>query len=675
MPIRTNGGVYNGTSLTGVLIHYKILGANFNAAVDENGNPQTGSAAEIIFTNISERATVTIMTPVTIFGDGIAFALEMNRSDWTAASLQEMIRSLGVIGIDVVDVSNIDVAQIQYGTGAGGTYVESVDGESGIVTLGAVYSTITDLDDHETGIDPHPQYLTPQELPSTLTSWYTGDTSTQDGAFLKTSVTQPDFPETFVSGSATVVDSDVLLGQWMRDIPFPEGATLFESQSNFQLDIKSTADNAEFYLEFWLRLAAGGDLLLATSDRQPLVNGRILYTGTVLIPGPFDVEIGDLSFSKMYINKPEIGQSPDVTLYMEGNAVTRIITIIPIATIPISHAQTHASGGTDELDVIRWVGSYENKDYLKNDMVLDLPWTMIANKDTSDRAAPQPNGIPLYTVSDVPSFSTLSNSSVVTTGHEYTFTESGWIERIRVWVPAVSATIKYRIIIENITDPANPVRTVLSTPVLVAGSWVEAAFGNHIVLAGDVVRASLESTNEGTETNISGGWTYKGSNKDYVPLAGEWARDGHNKIFINKVDLDVIDHSSEMENVILSSILSFVQTNDVSKGWSYEVTGAIIDNGTYMTYEVNRIVNIGNIDTDATCTTDIDIPVPASTSYVQENTYWSGNMPAFAGVVGIKQFNGVSEPSVADSAFGVDMRLQKAALSDDWDVLSHTSFG
>jgi hypothetical protein len=113
MPVRVNGGVFCDQVLTGSLQHFRIIGADFSGAVDMYGQPVQGSAAEIIYTLLSDRATISIMNPITN-PLGMSFALETNRADWTAAEIEILVRSLGTIGVDQVDVSNVTVEQVYY---------------------------------------------------------------------------------------------------------------------------------------------------------------------------------------------------------------------------------------------------------------------------------------------------------------------------------------------------------------------------------------------------------------------------------------------------------------------------------------------------------------------------------------------------------------------------------
>lgn len=112
MPIRTTGGVFNDQMLTGSLAHYVVCGADFSGAINSFGQPVPFSCAEIIFNRIESGAYIDIMNPNSL---NLSFALESNRSIWTAASLQIMIQSLGTdVGVDHINCSVLTVKEVPY---------------------------------------------------------------------------------------------------------------------------------------------------------------------------------------------------------------------------------------------------------------------------------------------------------------------------------------------------------------------------------------------------------------------------------------------------------------------------------------------------------------------------------------------------------------------------------
>lgn len=121
MVLRVNGGVFNDQMVTGSLRHFVLEGADFSGAINSFGQPVPGSAAEIIFTNISEDGFIDIMNPNQY---NLSFALEINRSHWTGPELTVMVQSLGTdVGVDHIDCSICTVNEVPYiwNLGAGAT--------------------------------------------------------------------------------------------------------------------------------------------------------------------------------------------------------------------------------------------------------------------------------------------------------------------------------------------------------------------------------------------------------------------------------------------------------------------------------------------------------------------------------------------------------------------------
>lgn len=112
MPVRTTGGVFDEQVLTGSLAHYVVCGADFSGAINSYGQPVPFSAAEIIFTKISEGAYINIMNPNEC---NLSFALEAGRSVWDEITLTAMVQSLGPdVGTDHVNCSVCTVKRVPY---------------------------------------------------------------------------------------------------------------------------------------------------------------------------------------------------------------------------------------------------------------------------------------------------------------------------------------------------------------------------------------------------------------------------------------------------------------------------------------------------------------------------------------------------------------------------------
>jgi len=344
---------------------------------------------------------------------------------------------------------------------------------------------------------------------------------------------------------------------------------------------------------------------------------------------------------------------------------------------PVSTATATAMAAGD-AERMQWKGYWTTGSYLKNDTVLDGAWSMVANKDTSDRPAPQPSGTPEFAIpTEDPQFSTLDNVSSVYSGHQYTLTKNGWIKEVRVWVPEVGTNISYRFVLSDITDPNNPISEVVETSGLVAGQWNTIKAGLAVIPAGRVIQLEVEASNSSSYTTFNGDWMYDDNGNSVIPAAGNWSTNfGRTILRINKTDGAAVDRSTDLAAIIPESVINFIQASDSTKSERYRVDSAPTDMGTYYEYSVSRI-NVGSggeIDETENTSGAFAIPVAAATKYVEKSGYWSAQ-PSFATVVGFLQLDGVDQPNSNTNAYGIDIEFQEAVVSADWDLLSLSSSG
>ena len=150
MPVRTTGGVFDEQVLTGSLSHYVICGANFSGAINSYGQPVPYSAAEIIFTKISEGAYINIMNPNEY---NLSFALEAGRSVWDEISLTTMVQSLGSnVGADHIDWSTCTVKQVPYIWGCGSSATSFLELTDTPDTYSGAANYVVTVNPSETGL-------------------------------------------------------------------------------------------------------------------------------------------------------------------------------------------------------------------------------------------------------------------------------------------------------------------------------------------------------------------------------------------------------------------------------------------------------------------------------------------------------------------------------------------
>jgi hypothetical protein len=326
---------------------------------------------------------------------------------------------------------------------------------------------------------------------------------------------------------------------------------------------------------------------------------------------------------------------------------------------------------SNDLSKVEWVLPWVQAEYPAYTMTRGGEYTMISNKITNEYPFPQPVGDPSYLM-DNQAFINSSNTSVIYSGHTYTFTHPGYLSQIRVWAPELTADTNYRIVIANITDPANPIVETIPEPILNENNWTIIAANQIIVGAGTVLRIYMDALNSGSDTILpTYDWTYQGVQNTTQPPAMQWNRNNQHSILrINYLDELNIDRSSDLVQVTVGSVIRMSYSTDLAEFWEYEVT-SVTNTGTTFEYGV-LLVNTGGVGVPVAASTQwlASIPLAQPTQFANEANFWVSNEPDFATVEGFLEFSGVPQAGQADTGFGVDIRFQELELSDDWDVVA-----
>lgn len=320
---------------------------------------------------------------------------------------------------------------------------------------------------------------------------------------------------------------------------------------------------------------------------------------------------------------------------------------------------------------VNWRNVWTQDLYYKGDMVRDSEWTMIANKETTDRPAPQATGPATFALPATPTWDAIqSNTSVVTSGHTYIFTENGWITTMRIWVVSTAASYVYRVLIIDQTDPANPRTVTIDNPNTTADDWAVLAFTNDIIVAGTRLSILLLSLNSDSDTTVVGNWRNDGIDNAAAPATGGYNRNQQNTLLrISDSDLAPVDRSTDLASFIVDTTIRFVGT-DVENFVLYRVTAPLTDNGTYFSYPVTVVAAGGDIPISQTSAMTATIPEPDPTQYRRLTNQWVAGEPTWATVSGVLEYDGAPQPGNVDNAFGVDIEFQPATSSPDWDLVA-----
>ncbi len=313
-------------------------------------------------------------------------------------------------------------------------------------------------------------------------------------------------------------------------------------------------------------------------------------------------------------------------------------------------------------------GWEEGKAHPRGSVCTNGIFSMVANKLTLGDPFPTPDGDPTFTI---PAFAptTESDESVVYSGHIWTLTESVLAKTINVWVTQLTVDTNYRVIVVVTAPGADPVTTVIDDPLLTVGAFKTVALMNRLLIAGTTIAIFIDALNSGANNQVTGGWNYSGQDNTAAPAQSGWNQDNARTIVrISKIDLDFTDRSAELLGIIVNSTLQFADTSNPNAFDLYRVTGNPTDAGTFISYPVVlQEQGEGGVPLGVTTLT-ADVPIAQATEYAQELAGLADT--AWATVVPILEFDGVSQSPVSTTAFGVDLEAEITVFSEDWDVLS-----
>jgi len=322
-------------------------------------------------------------------------------------------------------------------------------------------------------------------------------------------------------------------------------------------------------------------------------------------------------------------------------------------------------------DKVNWANEYVPKMYQKNDMVRDATWLVIANKDTHDRPAPQADGDKIELIDKgIVSFTDVAKTALVRSGHDYTFTKSGWLNKIELIAPVITENTKIRLIILDITDIENVTSKILNGFTLVNNEWQTVYVGKYIVRKDTTLRFILEIEDHSTDTVLMGDWTYVSG----TPGSGEWTEGRRNTVRINVIDADGNDRRADLMSGTINTKFKFTQKDDDTKSIFYVNDELPSDEGDYIEFKTTTLdEGVAGIPDDGALTAATsNIPAPNSVHYLEDVDYVTDNPNSLINVVGLVELDGVMQPGTAGNAYGINIVFQKAYVSADWDILSHT---
>jgi len=322
-----------------------------------------------------------------------------------------------------------------------------------------------------------------------------------------------------------------------------------------------------------------------------------------------------------------------------------------------------------------WQDSWSAGTYKSNIVVKDQGWVMISNKETSERAAPQPDGESAWGLSDNPTWQPGTTSPIAIQGLRFTIgSEVVTIDGFRAWRATDTANESYSYLIQDITDPANT--TVITSGTLPQGpvGWVEITTSGSFFYEGQVIDIKFATEVSTSSSAWTHTWTLQDSSGG-LPASGTYTHNAAHDLLRINIEADgPVNIKGDLDQLKVGDTLLMFEFLSASRFNDYQVasTPSYSNGDTVLELPVIRIGNGQAVRTGTLSQGDAVIKagsLPAD--YVSIPNYWFLNPPVGGGSVNgylITDWN--ATPSLTDDALGLDIRGHGWIDSDDWDVIT-----
>lgn len=313
--------------------------------------------------------------------------------------------------------------------------------------------------------------------------------------------------------------------------------------------------------------------------------------------------------------------------------------------------------------VVNWAGAWNSErtaGYQACDMVRDGSWTMIANKATTERPAPQPQGQAVW-VSDIPGTPIWTLQSATTSslmvGQRYILDESAFLLALRMDWAEITPTVQHTLWV--MVDPLGaPSSSKIAGPFVPdATGWVTFPQGAILVRPGLAFDVFMVSNSIDTPSSWSGEWDYKRLNGDPLPREiWHQAAGGGAEMRINHIDRNDDNWSTQLEALHVGDKIA-----GGGGDWEIISTDHQIDHVRFGVTPAYRVV-------DGIYIFQFTSYAPQPIAYNRADDHFLSD-PA---VQGFYSETGYDNIVFDNHAYGVDIEMQEAAVSDDWDLVAQS---
>ena len=297
------------------------------------------------------------------------------------------------------------------------------------------------------------------------------------------------------------------------------------------------------------------------------------------------------------------------------------------------------------------------KEYIVNDMTIQNGWLGIANKTTTDILEPQKTGDAYYLYQGTNLVDNQVLGKQVVFGTRYIADDGYWLNGYRINVVAGN---RYEVLL--VKDPLGVAEVqFINAFVSDVDGWREFGLVSRPITSGttfDVIIIEVQPDPAPTVTNINYNYQLATNIPTTVP-SGQVIHPTKNisTLYMSYTDNDSINRQAFIDG--LDTGESIVTADGTT--WAIQ---SVLDTGTH--FEV-KIAPSTRLTTSGVVTFSFEQTVATLLTFRKEDNYYLGN----TNVRGLYVANGGWEEAVVDdNAYGVDLLIQQATVSADWDIIS-----
>jgi hypothetical protein len=291
-------------------------------------------------------------------------------------------------------------------------------------------------------------------------------------------------------------------------------------------------------------------------------------------------------------------------------------------------------------------------------------WIGIANKDTTEALAPQPQGGSKFLLGGAPT-DTNNYNGVVTLRTDTTFTKPGFVKQIWLHVSDISEDVHRQMYIR-----VNGATRAVSLPVIDSAGWNKIFIGEEPMKVGDTLALALEMYKYTAGAEISGVWLY-GNATGGDPTSGQWTSDAaagsSTELKVSKTDKNGVDLSADLAAAPVGALGTFTDFQLSDRYVTYRIEGAPVDGGTFFTFPVSVSATGLALRVGYDHTGVMSTEASQSTDYLLKTDAFA-TAPYFCTASSSVKHSGTSV-DIGDDGVGFEIIFQEAYVSPDWVLI------